>query len=173
MKVIKNLYYGMGLISGWSASVARWAIPMLIIVVTYEVVARYLFNAPTIWVFDISSMLYATVVALGFAYVCYHRANVRVDVIYNRFPAKVKLIIDVVFTLTFFFPVCFVLASTFIQDAWYAYRISEISITACFYPLTWPYKTLVALGFVLLFLQGMAIFLQDVIVLGKGGEEPW
>ena len=172
MKVIKNLYYGIGLISGWSASVAKWVIPMLIIVVTYEVVARYLFNAPTIWVFDVSSMLYATVVALGFAYVCYHRGNVRVDVIYNKFPVKVKLIIDVVFTLIFFFPVCFVLAVAFSRDALYAYQISEISITACFYPLTWPYKTLVALGFVLLFLQGITIFLKDVIVLGRS-KEPW
>lgn len=173
MRVIKKIYDGIGLLSEWSGKVARWVVFVLILAITYEVVMRYVFNAPTIWVFDVSYMLYAVLCSLGFAYVYYHGGNVRVDIIYVRFSPKGKLIIDIVFTLIFFFPLYFMLTAIFAQDVWYAYQIKETTMRTFFYPLTWPYKTLIAVGFGLLCLQGIATFLKDVIALAKGGKQPW
>lgn len=173
MRIIKKIYDGIGLVSEWVGRVAMWLVIVLIVIITYEVMMRYLFNAPTIWSFDLGYMFLATLAALGFAYVYYHRGNVRVDVIYIKFSPKTKLIVDIVFTIAFFFPLFFMLALVFVQNAWYAYSIKEIVAWGCWSPLTWPYKTMIALGFSLLFLQGIATFLKDVMALAKGGKEPW
>ena len=173
MKIIKKIYDGVGLVSQWLGRLVMWLVVVLIVIITYEVMMRYLFNAPTVWSFDLGYMLLATLAALGFAYVYYHRGNVRVDVIYTRFSPKGKLIVDVVFTLLFFFPLFFMLVYVFLKDAWYAYSIKEIVPWGCWFPVTWPYKTMIALGFGLLLLQGTATFLKDVAALIKGGKEPW
>ena len=48
----------------------------LVLIVTYEVFARYLFNAPTIWVFDLTYRLYATNFMLGAAYALHKGTHV-------------------------------------------------------------------------------------------------
>ena len=46
-----------------------WLNVPLVLVVSYEVFARYVFHAPTIWSFDVTYMLYGTIFMLGSAYV--------------------------------------------------------------------------------------------------------
>ncbi len=173
MRIIKKIYNGIGLVSEWVGRVAMWLVIVLIVIITYEVMMRYLFNAPTIWSFDLGYMFLATLAALGFAYVYYHRGNVRVDVIYIKFSPKGKLIVDLFFTLVFFFPLFLLVTNTFIQDVLFAYTISQTDSASTWYPLTWPYKAVMAIGFTLLCLQGIATFLKDVMALAKGGKEPW
>ena len=173
MKVIKNIYNSVGLISEWSGRIIRWVIVVMILSVTYDVFMRYVFRSPTIWSFDITSMLLAVLASLAFAYVCYHNGNVRVDILYIRFSPRGKLIIDIVFTLIIFFPLYFMLAFILINDTITAYHLKETSIYTVFHPIVWPYKSLVALGFCLLCLQGVATFLKNVVTLLKGGKEPW
>lgn len=174
MRLVKKIYDIMGLVSEWSSKVVMWLILVLIIIICYDVIMRYVFNAPTIWQFHVSFMTLATLIALGWAYVYYSGGNVRVDLIYAKFPIKAKLIIDIFFTLVFFFPTFFMLAYAYVTDAWYAFSIKEaVKEHGIFYPITWPYKTLVALGFSLLWLQGVTTFVKDLLTLVKGGKEPW
>jgi TRAP-type mannitol/chloroaromatic compound transport system permease small subunit len=44
-------------LSEWSGRVFAWIIIPLVVSLTYEVLARYAFNAPTIWAYDLSYML--------------------------------------------------------------------------------------------------------------------
>lgn len=174
MKFIKRIYNGVGLVSEWSTKSVMLLVIVLIIIISYDVMTRYIFNAPNQWQFVTSYMILGSFVAIGFAYVHYLRGHVRVDLIYVKFPPKVKLIIDIFFTLVFFFPLFFMLAYEFVDDAWYAYSIKEVvKEHGIWYPITWPYKTMIALGFVLLWLQGLANFTKDVMALTKGGKEPW
>ncbi|MBA7642631.1 hypothetical protein ES703_50331 [subsurface metagenome] len=173
MRVIQKMYNGIGLVSEWSGRVVMCLVAILIISITYDVFARYLFNAPTIWSYTLSYMLGTTIIAIGLPYVYYHNANVRVDVIYSRLSPKGKLIIDVCLTIFFFFPLIFMLTKVFGQDAWRAYLTGEVATESIWYPPFWPFKLVVALGFGLLFLQGIATFLKDVISLTKGGNAPW
>ena len=45
-----------------------WLNVPLVLAVAYEVIARYFFNAPTIWAYDVTYMLYAAIFMLGAAY---------------------------------------------------------------------------------------------------------
>ena len=173
IKTIQKLYNGMGWVSEWSGKTVSGLIIVLVIAIAYDVTARYIFNAPTIWSFSVSYMLGGTFAALGLCYVYYYNGNVRVDIIYSRLSPKGKLIIDILFTVIFFFPLFFTLAKLFIQDALFSYSTHEVGFESVLYPVLWPFKTLLALGFSLLFLQGVATFVKDVAALVKGGREPW
>lgn len=174
MRFIKKIYDTVGLVSEWSINAVMGLVVVLIVIISYDVMTRYVFNTPNQWQFVTSYMILGSFVAIGFAYVHSLRGHVRVDLIYVKFPAKVKLIIDIFFTLVFFLPLFFMLGYEFVDDAWYAFSIQEVvKEHGIWYPITWPYKTFIALGFVLLWLQGLAIFMKDVITLAKGGKEPW
>lgn len=172
MIVIQKIYDGISLASEWSGRAVRWLLIPLIISIAYDVFMRYVLNSPTIWSFTLSYMLGATVIVIGFAYVHFHRGHVTVDLIYSRFPTKVKLIIDVFFTTVFFLPLFFMLTVVSIKHAWWSYSVNEIATESVWYPIIWPFKIVFALGFLLLFLQGVANFMKDVAALVKGGGEP-
>ena len=173
MTVIEKIYNRIGMISEWSGRTVRFLMIILVLNIVYDVSARYIFNAPTVWSFGLSYMTGTAIIAMGMCYVYYHHANVRIDVIYSRLPPKGKLMIDVALTIVFFFPLVVMLTKVWVQDTWQAYVLKEVSSETIWYPPLWPIKLVVTIGFVLLLLQGIATFLKDVISLAKGGSEPW
>jgi len=173
MTVIEKLYNRIGMISEWSGRTVRFLMIILVLNIVYDVSARYIFNAPTVWSFGLSYMTGTAIIAMGMCYVYYHHANVRIDIIYSRLPPKGKLMIDVALTIVFFFPLVLMLTKVWAQDTWQAYVLKEVSSETIWYPPLWPIKLVVTIGFVLLLLQGIATFLKDVISLAKGGSEPW
>ena len=169
----RKIYNGVSLISEWTAKVAKWLIAILIVSICYDVFLRYIFNDSTIWSYVLSYMLGATFTAWGIGYVYRHNGNVRVDILYNKFSPKVKLIIDIFFTLVFFFPLYSLIAYNFGLKTWEAYVTQKIALESIWYPVVWPYMAAITLGFGILVLQGIANFLRDVMILAKGGKEPW
>ncbi len=68
---------------------------------TYEVVARYVFTAPTKWAQELSelSLLWGVFIALG--RIVHRRENIAIDVVYERFgPARRRLIDGFALALT-------------------------------------------------------------------------
>src|SRR5688572_33144082 len=74
--------------------VFAWLVVPLAGGVTYEVVARYGFNAPTIWAFDLTYMLYGSLFMLGAAYALLKGAHIRTDIFWERFSDRTKGLID-------------------------------------------------------------------------------
>ena len=60
----------------------------------YEVFARYLFNAPTIWAYDVTYILYGSHFMLGAAYTLYKGSHIRTDMLYEKFTVQWKGIVD-------------------------------------------------------------------------------
>ena len=54
--------------SKWIGNIVCWILMPLIFAMTYEVLARKLFLAPTIWAYDISRFLYGALFMLGAGY---------------------------------------------------------------------------------------------------------
>ena len=83
---------------------ASYMMPVLAFIVVYEVVARYIFDAPTIWAYDLSLFLFGYIAALGGAYAQQKRAHINVDILYLTVSPKVKNIFNVIsFSLGIFF----------------------------------------------------------------------
>lgn len=61
----------------------------------YEIVARYVFGAPTIWVHEATVMLVGANFAVGGVFVLYERAHINIVVLYQAVPAAVQRVLDV------------------------------------------------------------------------------
>ena len=135
---------------------------VLVLVMVYEVGARYVFNAPTIWAYETAMMLGATIAVLAWPYTHRHHGHVRVDVIYTHLPPRGKAIIDVVCFSLLFFPLLFALICTAGTRARFAWSIGEVLDEGYWYPPATPIRIVIVLGLSLFALQGVAHFIRDL-----------
>jgi len=132
----------------------------LIGVVAYEVVMRYAFNAPTSWGFEMTTFIYGVhfILTLGFAHK--HDGHVAIDIFEARLPKKPRTILRIISNLVLFVPTVGLLAVwsvLYAKTSWMDWERASSSWA----PAVYPYKTLMAIGFILLFLQGVAKLIQD------------
>ncbi|MCP4208471.1 MAG: TRAP transporter small permease [Shimia sp.] len=71
-------------ITEFTGKLCAWTLFAVGFFITFEVLMRYVFNAPTIWVDEISRVLQVWVVYLGAAYVLKHREMVTIDVLLSN-----------------------------------------------------------------------------------------
>ena len=133
-----------------------WLMVPLMAAVVYEVVARYAFNAPTAWSFDVSYMLYGAMFMLGAAYALRIGAHIRTDFFWERGSQRTRGVIDTVAYLAFFFPGIALFFWVGWGEAWYAWEIAEVSEQTPWRPLLWPLKACIPLAAALLLLQGLS-----------------
>jgi TRAP-type mannitol/chloroaromatic compound transport system permease small subunit len=149
-------------ISEYSGLVIRWLCLALVLVLCFEVTARYVFNAPTMWASDSASMMGGAIAAVGWAYTHRHGGHVRVDVFYNHLSSRGQAILDITLSLIFFFPLILALAYISWDRMWFAWEMGEVMARSNWYPITGPIRTLVVLGLCLFALQGVAQFIRDI-----------
>ena len=147
-----------------------WLNVPLVLAVSYEVMARYLFNAPTIWSFDVTYMLYGTIFMLGAAYALHKGAHIRTDFFYESWSPRTKGMVDSISYLLFFFPSLIMLLVVSANEATYAFSIQETSEQTPWRPLLWPYKSVVPLTCVLLLAQGISETIKSVYAWRTGIE---
>ena len=145
-----------------------WLNLPLVGVVAWEVIARYAFNAPTIWSFDLTYMLYGTIFMLGAAYALHKGAHIRTDFFYEKWSDRTRGVVDSVSYLVFFFPSIIMLLAASGSEAWYAYSIGETSEQTPWRPILWPYKAVVPLTCVLLLIQGISETIKSVYAWRTG-----
>jgi len=147
-----------------------WLNVPLVLVVAYEVFARYLFDAPTIWSFDITYMLYGTIFMLGSAYALHKGAHIRTDFFFEKWSIRTKGMIDSIAFLVFFFPSIFVFFLVSGSEGWYAMLIGETSEQTPWRPILWPFKLVVPLTCLLLLVQGISETIKSVYAARWGIE---
>ena len=87
--------------SGYLASALFISIGFII---SYEVVMRYIFNSPTVWVNEISRFLQIWATYLALTYTFHKKEFIRITVLYDKLNEKGKKILDFIsdiFILTF------------------------------------------------------------------------
>jgi len=138
--------------------------------VCFEVVARYGFGAPTIWSFDVTYMLYATLFMLGAAYALHKGAHIRTDFFYERWSVRTRGMIDAVAYIVFFFPAFATLLVVSWHEAYYAWVINETSEQTPWRPILWPFKLIVPLACLLLLVQGVSETIKSLWAARTGIE---
>ena len=152
-------------ISDRAGKITCWLATLLVALVSSEVIMRYVFNSPTMWNYETSMMVGGSLFAMGWAYALRHHSHVRVDVFYTRLSPRGKAVIDVLGALLLFFPLMAMFTSVSTAWAWQAWEIMEKSVETYWYPIIAPFRTVVAIGFMLIALQGIARFIRDFHLL--------
>lgn len=88
-------------------------IVLAMLILIQEVVLRYVFNAPTIWAHETTVFLCGIAFIYGGLYCSARNSHIRVVVLYDFVPRKVRRVLDVLISL-----VCAVCAGFFTWAAW-------------------------------------------------------
>lgn len=154
-------------ISEWVGKTARWFVVALVLVVTYGIIKRHVFNAPELWPYEVAIMLGAAVWILGLSYVHRYDGHVRVDVIYSRLSPRLRGIIDVIGSILSFFPIFILVVYVSANWAWDAWVTDERMAETGWYPPAAPLRTVVMLGFLFFALQGVPQFVRALHLLRR------
>lgn len=158
-------------LSAWVGKLFAWCIIGLTAMVCYDVVARYVFRAPTAWGLDVSLMFYGALFMMAGAYTLSRNGHVRGDVLYRFLSPRTQAAIDLALYLLFFLPGIAALAWFGIGFAGDSWAIREQSQTSALGLPVYPLKTLIPIAGALLLLQGLAEIIRCVICL-RTGEWP-
>ena len=143
---------------------------VLTVAMVYEVSARYLFSAPTLWAFEISYMLMGSVFMLSMAYCLQVDQHVRVDFLYAAVRPRKRASIDFIGFLIVL-PMTFWLLGGFCEYFERAYLGNEGSGESAWNPPIWPFRFVFILGFVLLLLQVTVNMVRATSTLVRGTDE--
>jgi len=168
--MLRTLVNTLDTLSEWSGRIFGWLVLPLIFAITYDVAARYLFSAPTIWSYDLSYMLGGGFMVLGGAYALLHGAHVRVDIIYARLSGRAQLILDSALTILLFFPMMLILLYFSIYAAWNAVVTGEVSSIGVWEPIMWPFRWTIVVAVSLFLLQGISWLIRNLISLNGEGR---
>ena len=167
---MKKLYNTLHAINEVTGKAIAW-LTLLMMLVTFSVVLlRYMFDLG--WVAMQESVVYmhATVFMLGAAYTMKHQGHVRVDIFYQRFTMNTRAWVDLIGTLLLLFPVSIFIAWMgweYVVDAW---RVHEGSREAGGLPGVFLLKSLIILMPTLLIVQGLAMLIEQILVIS--GNQP-
>ncbi len=139
---------------------------ILVVMMCYEVVRRYFFNAPTIWALELTTFLFGVHFVMGYGYTEYFDGHVRVDVFSSRFPQKMQDILYIVLTVGITLPLVALLGIWAVDNAIISTRILE-RLSSAWAPPIWPVKVLMALGFVFLFLQVLSNLIKRILTFSQ------
>ncbi|HUU72236.1 MAG TPA: TRAP transporter small permease subunit [Burkholderiales bacterium] len=136
----------------------------------YEVVSRYIFDAPTIWAHQASYLMFGMQYLLAGGFALLHGDHVRVDVVYIKLPRRAQIGMDI-FTSTFFFIFAIALAGScwrFFFDSLDMHEVTEETWQVQFYPV----KGAMVIGGILLTLAGLSKLVKDILLFVRtaGGK---
>ena len=155
-------------ISTWVGKAAAWLIIALMSAVCIEVFKRYILNAPTAWIFDLTNMLYGSLFMLCGAYALAQNAHVRGDFLYSSMRPRTQAMLDLALYFIFFFPGIGALVYAGYDYAGDSWRIGEHSNITADGPPVYHFKTVIPVAGALVFLQGIAEVTRCIVCLRTG-----
>jgi len=165
---LPRLTHALDQVARWSGWAVAWLIIPMVGVLVVEVVGRYFFNAPTVWAYDMTYMLYGTFFMVGSAYTLYRHAHIRTDLVYERWSPRMQGVIDVVCYLIFFFPPLILFLMVGWDYFWASFQRNERIVTSPWMPIVWPFKFAMPLAAALLLIQGLSEMLKSIHAAMKG-----
>ncbi len=133
-----------------------WLIVPMVGSLVYEVTARYLFNAPTVWAYDMTFMLYGTFFMLGSAWTLQRGGHIRTDTFYAGWSPRTRAWVDLACYAGFFFPAMIVFGWAGWDFFWKSYGQNERIVTSPWLPIVWPFKLVMPVFAALIVLQGIS-----------------
>lgn len=143
-------------ITRFAGKAVAWLILPMVLSLVWEVVARYFFNAPTIWAYDMTFMLYGTFFMVGSAWTLQRGGHIRTDVYYAKWSPRTQARVDLLCYAVLFFPAIAVFADLTWDYFWRSFQQNERIVTSPWLPIVWPFKFMMPLSAALLVLQGIA-----------------
>jgi len=127
----------------------------LVLSTCYEVFARYLFDSPTIWAYEVGYMLTGSHFLLGLAFTLRAGEHIRIDIFSGKFTARTRALIDLA-GYAVLLPMLVWLTLALSRYFSNGYASNEKSGQSAFNMPVWPFRLVFFVAFLLLTLQVLA-----------------
>ncbi len=132
------------------------ALILLSLLVTYDVITRKLFSGGSIALQELEWHLFDIVFLFGIAFTLSKDKHVRVDILYDKFPKKIKLLINFLSIVLFVIPLSILIiveALPFVQMSYLQHEASGDPGGLC---CRWIIKSSMIIAFIMVYLQSIA-----------------
>ncbi len=150
--------------------IIAWAALLMVLVQFTVVMMRYVFGLSSVWMQESIIYLHGVLFMLAAGYTLFNDGHVRVDIFYREASAKYKATIDLIGTLLFLWPVCFLIIYVswpYVASSW---SVLEGSRETSGIPGVFLLKTVIPIFAVIVILQGVSTVIRSVITLGSNDQ---
>ena len=141
-----------------------WLVLVAVLVSAYNALQRYAFNVSSNAWLEIQWYLYGAIFLGAAAYTLQRNEHIRIDVVASMLSRRTRSWIDLFGHVFFLTPFTILMVELSVPWAIFSYTRNEISDNAGGL-VRWPAKSLLVLGFGLLFLQALSEIIKRVAVL--------
>lgn len=147
------------------ARVGQWSSVFLVLLISIDVLMRYLFDFTLIWILEVEIYLFAMIFLTGAAYAFQKDKHVRVDIIYTLLNKRQQAWVEILGGLVLLLPWCVLMVWVGINYTKMSWLIGEGSPQPGGLPALYTLKALLPLAFFFLGLQGVGQILRNVLIL--------
>ena len=141
-----------------------WLILAAVIVSAINAIIRKLFDMSSNSWLELQWILFGAVFLLCSSWTLLANEHIRIDIVNNLLPKRTRNVIELIGHVFFLLPLTIVMIITSVPFFLRSYEINEQSGNAGGLP-QWPAKSLILIGFVLLFFQGVSELIKRIAVM--------
>jgi TRAP-type mannitol/chloroaromatic compound transport system permease small subunit len=148
----------------WSGKRLAWLILLAVVISTVNAVVRKTFDTSSNAWLELQWVLFSIVFLLCSPWTLLDNEHIRIDIINNLLPKRVRDSIDVIGHTFFLMPLTVVMIITGVPFFERSFQINEQSGNAGGLP-QWPAKSLIMIGFAFLLVQGISELIKRIAVM--------
>ena len=164
MQSLLSLSRGIDAFTRWVGKRLAWLIVLAVIVSAVNAIVRKVFDTSSNSWLELQWVLFSIVFLLCSPWTLLDNEHIRIDIVNNLLPKRVRDIIDLVGHALFLLPLTIVMIITGGPFFLRSYAINEQSSNAGGLP-QWPAKSLIIIGFAFLFVQGISELIKRIAVM--------
>jgi len=148
----------------WIGKRLSWLIIAAVLVSAANATVRKLFDTSSNAWLELQWVLFSIVFLLCSPWTLLANEHIRIDIVNNLMPKRVRNIIDVVGHVFFLLPLTIVMILTGVPFFIVSYDQNEQSLNAGGLP-QWPSKALIMIAFIMLLIQGLSELVKRVAIM--------
>jgi len=141
-----------------------WLILVVVIVSATNATVRKVFDTSSNAWLELQWTLFGVVFLLCSPWTLLSNEHVRIDIVNNLLPKKLRDAIDIFGHVVFLLPLSIIMVVMSVPFLERSFALNEQSLNAGGLP-QWPAKSLLVIGFALLFLQGVSELIKRIAIL--------
>lgn len=163
MQSLLKLSRGIDAFTKWTGKRLAWLILVAVVVSTINAIIRKTFDVSSNSWLELQWLLFSIVFLLCSPWTLLDNEHIRIDIVNNTMPKRLRDWIDIVGHAFFLIPLCIVMIITGGPFFMRSVEINEQSGNAGGLP-QWPAKSLIIVGFTFLLVQGISELIKRIAV---------
>jgi TRAP-type mannitol/chloroaromatic compound transport system permease small subunit len=164
LQSLLKLSRGIDALTSWLGKRLAWLILLAVIISAINAIIRKVFDTSSNAWLELQWVLFSIVFLLCASWTLLDNEHIRIDIINNLLPKRVRDIIDLVGHALFLLPLTIVMIVTGVPFFLRSYDINEQSGNAGGLP-QWPAKSLIMIAFAFLLVQAISELIKRVAVM--------